>query len=700
MHVQREENHQLTGGLGTEKVIKGGSYNYPMMNLRPSHRSATYATMLSSANAYVGFRCARGIIPKGQYIGKEEQNSTSNPVTIITNGSDILSFLGTSEVKLAFVNVTGSDRTLCYVDFSRTFPYVMEYLDDRNVHHPVISPDGRYVAYCSRNEGQYGESKVSIRSLDSLNSPIEQLETDSAYIPRWWINTAIGDTCIVYTNTGMDNDNPLWSQTKTYRITIRGGAPEGPLQEIIGNGSYHDGISADSRYAVSGYTHLMCRVMATGADTQLFVSPENGKSDNGSTFAQVCNVSLSPAAGDSTRCMFLDFGYPKVSTVTGRSYGVHEYLFVSDMTGVITEYMPCPDGEQSWDGAEWTNQPRFAVGCGRNGANQAHAVYAIDVDRKTPKCIVTGTELQQPYLLSGAPFFFALDSLGRYADPLYYDAQYYLGNKILLFWRYCDSLEIAVTGSSIAYYGINPAFIRGGSNIFNLAAPESALLGQTQIILHYIINHSKKMKLICSGLDVTMLSVPGGDNTWSWTLGKSKGYLYDSSHDFWRSGMSKDMTNLIRKVPLLLARDTVNRGFVALPSLAGFTNPPTINTWFQIWDTTDAEYKQNIALIREVADTLQSRGIHWLMILFPLSPLYRSTDRYSASGPLWTTLDGVVHDLQELDSTNTFFHFYDASIGGNHDYDYSDFSDDWHLSETGAAKLSVRLDSIIETIIP
>jgi formylglycine-generating enzyme required for sulfatase activity len=67
---------RITNSLGSlfpgheyEKVIKGGSYNYSLMHLRPSARSATYATMLSSSNEYVGFRCARGVVAKGEYIG-------------------------------------------------------------------------------------------------------------------------------------------------------------------------------------------------------------------------------------------------------------------------------------------------------------------------------------------------------------------------------------------------------------------------------------------------------------------------------------------------------------------------------------------------------------------------------------------------------------------------------------------------------
>ena len=115
---------------------------------------------------------------------------------------------GRAEMKIVFVNVTGNNRTLCYVDFSRTFPAPWEYLDDRNVYLPTISPDGRYVAYCSNDVGQSGPSKITIRSLDSLGSPRVTLAPDTAYAPRWWVNPA-GDTCIVYTNSACDNGSSV-----------------------------------------------------------------------------------------------------------------------------------------------------------------------------------------------------------------------------------------------------------------------------------------------------------------------------------------------------------------------------------------------------------------------------------------------------------------------------------------------------------
>jgi uncharacterized protein (TIGR02171 family) len=699
----------LQPGNEFEKVIKGGSYNYSLMYLRPTHRSATYATMISSANEYVGFRCARGAIPKGSYIGTARSDFTPNAVTIMANGNDFRTFPGTPEAKLVFVNVTGKNRTLCCVDFSRGFPYVREYLDDRNVHHPTISPDGRYVAYCSRNEGQSGGSKVSIRSLDSLNSPIEQLGTDSAYIPRWGWYMDPRDIYIVYTNSAIQNDNFLWRSTETFIQAISDGKALGSPEEFISTGSYYGGLSAKkAQYAVTGYTRLMRRDCFSGIDTQLFVSPQNGKDREGST--QVCNVSISPDMGENVRCMFLDFGYPRTSTVTGCSYGIHEYLFISDMSGNITKVIHCPEGEQSWDGVEWSNQPQFGVSCGRNSADQAHAVYAIDLAAARSKSLVTGTELQQPYLwigfLAPNPSNFSLDSIGRYNDPPSGGgAQADLATNILWFWKLCDTIEVAMIGSSQANGGFVPSKITGLA-AFNLASVGADLLVQMNLIKHYLLPHSQKLKIICSSLDIGWLWYPEGDHPlgnmgWKIGVGKSVGYKYDSCHGFWEGDTSiDDVRDILKCLPIPMPEETLSLGWGASNSGGWGGDPALIQTSNLGWTGNDLDFRKNLASIRTVADSMRIRKVHWIVVNFPVSPHYRNSEAYALFGPSWKTARDILDSLQEISSTNGYFHLYDANGDGNHDYNDSDACDQNHLSLSGAEKLTGRVDSIIHAILP
>jgi uncharacterized protein (TIGR02171 family) len=701
------DGKSITNSLGSlqpgdeyEKVIKGGSYNYPLMYLRPSHRSATYATELSTACEYVGFRCARGVIPNGQYIRIMQQTST-NPINIQISTNDLCSFIGTSDVKVVFVNVTGNNRTLCYINFSRTFPAPWDFSDDKNVCLPTISPDGRYVAYCSNDVGQSGPSKITIRSLDSLGSPRVTLAADSAYVPRWWVNPATGDTCIVYTNSACDNGTSAWPSTKTFSQKVSGGVPvTGTLQQIISDGSYYGGISLDGQYTVTGYTRLMMKNLWTNSEgQQLFLSPHNGKDGSGST--QVCNVSISPDTGSSVRYLFLDFGSQnKPSTITNCSYGIHEYLFVSTMADSIVNYLHCPAGEQAWDNPKWSNQPEFAVGCGRNSTGQAHAIYAIDLNDKSYKQLVIGTELQQPYLWLGSVLYYS-DSLGRYNDPPTDETQFCIATKLLMFWRLFDSLNIVAIGSSQVDFGFDVHRLIGFS-AYNMGASGGDLLWQKYFILNYFIKHysSSTIKVICSSLDIGWLGNFKGNFSWMNGIGQSKGFTYDSSHAFWPN-MSSDFMDRIRHVPIQAPWDTSDLGCSCWLSSSGWgtTDPPPC-LGSLTWTISDQNCQQNLTTISIIASALQSKGVHWIIINFPVSHLYKGSNSYSLFGPSWQTADDIIQYLQKLEVSNPFFHLYDANNNGNNDYIYEDFHDENHLSGQGAEKLSGRVDSIIHTILP
>ena len=139
------------------------------------------------------------ILSSCRSLGTSTANTTSlqtNPVEL-TNAS-IQSFLGTGDTKLVFVNVTGSNRTLCTVNFNQAQPAVNEFTDSRNVNVPEISPNGRYVAWCTNGEGLSGPSSIYIRYFDSLVSAPWKLSVDSGYIPRWWVDKTTGDTFLIY----------------------------------------------------------------------------------------------------------------------------------------------------------------------------------------------------------------------------------------------------------------------------------------------------------------------------------------------------------------------------------------------------------------------------------------------------------------------------------------------------------------------
>jgi hypothetical protein len=378
------------------------------------------------------------------------------------------------------------------------------------------------------------------------------------------------------------------------------------------------------------------------------------------------------------------------------------------MSDSIVNYIHCPAGEQQWDNPNWSNKSEFAVGCGRNSAGQAHAIYAIDLDKKSFLEFATGTELQQPYFWIGFlvpnPSNFALDSIGRYNDPQGDGlAQSIAASQFLMFWRLFDSLQIAVIGSSQVEGGIDPSMFTQGLKTYNFGAPGFVLPGEENLILRYIIPQCSNIKVICASLDMGSLGYIHPE--WEEGVGQSKGFIYDSCHDFLPGGVSTDFKNIIRQVPLPIPFVSQYMGYSGNPcnnwgpDPAPYSMVNCLGINILAWDTTDTYYQQNLRTIIKLADTLRSRDVHWILINFPVSPLYKHCVAYSIAGPSWPTAHEIIQNLRELELSNKFFHFYDANMDGDHDYTSEEFSDENHLSSCGAEKLSARLNTLIDSIL-
>jgi hypothetical protein len=374
------------------------------------------------------------------------------------------------------------------------------------------------------------------------------------------------------------------------------------------------------------------------------------------------------------------------------------------MQDSIVNFLHCPSEETSWDHTEWSSQSAFAVGCGRNSANRTHSIYAIDLNKKCYQQIVAGEELRYPYLWTGgviAPSNFSLDSIGHYNDPSTSSHQDWFASKLLLFWKYFNSLEVIALGSSTTLNGFDPAEIIGLKSI-NLGYPGGDLAGEKELILHYIIPHCPKIKVICSGLDPGWLRNINGDFSWiQHGVGQSKGYSYDSAYLFWPNGVNNEFKNIMATIPLSHPECDANRGIVSEETGWGWgPNPPQLPTDYSLtWSFYDNNCQNNFTTIRMLADTLKKTDIHWIIINYPVAPYYVNTDAYSYWGPSRETAYDIISQLKRIEDSNPYFHLYDANNNGNHDYGESEAADKNHLNLFGAEKLTGRVDTLIDSIL-
>lgn len=679
-------------GPGFDAPVKGGSFKYALRELRPAARSATYTTIRSATAEYVGFRCALGAIAKPLYSTRDGNLSVTDPVGLeITR---IQGLVGGRPAKLVFVNVNaaGDRRQLAYVDYQRFPPRVAEFGGAGNVFYPVISPNGAWVAYGTAVEGAMDGSSIWIRELKDSAGPARLI--GPGFIPRWWVDPASRDTFLVYTGSAVDNTHPRWATSRTLSRRIKSGLADGEESVLVGDGAFHDGRSQDGRWLGTGFRLLKVRDFTAGSTRTLFTGPGNGK-EAGDT-SQVCNVSMAP---DTTgRSLFLDFGYQGISGLTGSFYDIHQVAFMSEPDGKVLKWFRAPSAIAGWEDLEWTNHPDYAVSSSTDAAGRHSKLWLLNLKDSAYALLASGTTLSHPGLWLGDPpdsiptGGLDLDSLGWYDDPRTDDYQSIFASRIALFWKRHASLEVIFTGSSHAYSGIDPSRITRYRSM-NMGYPAAGWLGQSEWAANYALIHCPKLKVLVMEAFPGWLRYPGGDFTWVAKISATKGVNYDRSHGYWKDGLPYGFEALIKRSPSAVQPDGDSLGF-HFTTAQGWGS----EVWEEPdsdWDLTNPHYLANMQATEAFAKSLADRGIHLILVNYPTSPAYAGTPYYGPYGPHTAIAEGVIKRYKEMEKISRFVHFYDAHASGRHDYSDTEAINWGHLSSTGAAKLTTRLDSLI-----
>lgn len=358
-----------------ERMVKGGCFNKAPKDIKIFSRSDTYTVTSISSADYVGFRLARGAVPDAVFLN-DAGTAENVVVNSLVDANDVFSAVGSKKVKLVFRNdVTGNLAFIYYRDGND----VVEILDTIDSYHPDVSPDGKYVAFCTKPEGVSGTSELYVRKLDSEGSGLQRLNVKSAAIPRFRV-LPNNDTVVVYvSDAGNNKNNSTWEGYSTWQVPFRAGK-FGTPQKLY-DGSYHGGISESGRLAVSGARILRARIEDGAHDTVWY----NGE--------QACNVSLS--TDGTSRTLFLDFGGKTGRDFVGSSYQTHQQILVADSNGVLLHSVKSPSG-YTFDHSEWVRGKNMSVATLANANGVHEKIALVDMETGSILELVESEELWHP----------------------------------------------------------------------------------------------------------------------------------------------------------------------------------------------------------------------------------------------------------------------------------------------------------------
>ncbi len=688
-----------------ERPVRGGAYGLPVAYLRSSgRRYGPYETAPKIKLRGIGFRPALGTFyTSSDWNASSSTEDRKSTVVIDGKHSDLLGFLGSTKMRLAFVQDFGAlDKKLFVLDYTGAKPELRVLRDSVPMATPSISPDGQTVAYGSYAEGYDGYSEISLQSvMDTSARGLGKIP--DGFIPRWWTGIGQTDTFLIYTDGASMNVNQKWLSEKTYRRQVSGTKPVGGPEVLWDIGSYHGGLSRDGRFLATGYTKTKLIDLQIN-DTALFYfeTPYNGRHDN----AQTCNVSISPSTVRTDEVLLLDFGYSRQSELVGSSYGVHEYIFKCNSKLLSWEHVEDwyyrPAGFNSWNHVEYTNHPDYAVAVAQSKySDSSDAIFIIDLNEENRYLrIASGKNLRypgawiDPFEVPESPDPY--HDFGRYDVPVQWTSQILLAQKLRLLWKRRNETEVAFFGSSPMSYGVEPAALESFVGV-NFASQADFLGTPVALSRDYALVHLPKLKAVCLDLAPGVLDRdPDAEPLRLNGLYASKGYELDKSYNFWRDSIPQSVMGRIAQFDSSSWHSVDSNGFFRHRRQQGAWGTALLEG--DDYTLNDVHVQRNLRDLEILCDSAAAKGVQVLVVNFPQAPGYKNTSLAGRFGPRNETMDLLISHLRELEEKKSNFHFYDANENGNHDYTSDHALDANHLQYAGALRLTTRLDSVLVEI--
>jgi len=673
------------GGALGQRIVKGGSYRNSAESITLYSRGDVYTVTSSTRADYVGFRLAFGAIPGAIWMRNDGKVASSRVVPLASSAA-MRSLFQTYKAKLAFRDENSGN--LAYIDYSSGNLSVHEIEDSLDVHHPEISPDGKYVAFCTGLEGVSEMSELYVRDLNATGSNLVKLEVESAAIPRWRVLES-GDTVIVYvTDAGSNKEESAFKSASTWQVPFANGK-FGKPQKLF-DGAYHGGISADNALAVTGAKLLRARV--SGRDTVWY----GGE--------QACNASL--AKDRSKRTLFLDFGGKTGREYAGVNYGTHERLLVVDSVGNLVQTLAAPAG-YSFDHSEWVSNGNFAVATLTN-ANGAHTkIVLVNLTDGSLVELVEGDELWHPTLwiseiqssadTSVGEHLFEPDSAGVYFVEGQDWPHEALGYKMNLMWKYANQVEILCVGSSRTEDGIVANKIQSGFAL-NMGHSGNDMNASLFVAENYGVNHLKKLKTIVVSLDFDLWQNETAFSDYLFL--NTPGYIYDKNHSFWKNEDMADFSQIVEAVSPF-SMEAINaygksRGWLENESVEWGTPLVESDSNWSLTNTNSLDW--NLKRLESFVKEMDRLQINVVGVIFPQNPRYRETGSWGRYGPQRSAAEKYIESVQALAGRISRFEVLDENRNGNHDYTDQMALNTDHLSVSGAEYLTARLDSLLNTL--
>jgi hypothetical protein len=286
---------------------------------------------------------------------------------IVASGSAITSFAEAEQVKISYTKKIGGVREVFFIDFSEADPVPVQLkkpagFESKNADSPLISPDGKWVAY-SILQGNTPQG-VYVQRLSADADPV--LVNAEGTEPHWWTD-ADGSLYLIYSDVFFVTVGQLGStegKTMRTKLTISGSDVTVGATEDIAPYPMNGGLSKDGRYLATGYGDAAIYDLQT---SQLALLNEG---------FQVCNPSISPSNFSTNVMLFLNFqgkqnlngdflSDPDYPADAEGVVAQHDVIYFVDNTNTVVDFIAVPSEYDQLQDPEWSYDEKFVTALGK-----------------------------------------------------------------------------------------------------------------------------------------------------------------------------------------------------------------------------------------------------------------------------------------------------------------------------------------------
>ena len=268
------------------------------------------------------------------------------------------------------------------------------------------------------------------------------------------------------------------------------------------------------------------------------------------------------------------------------------------------------------------------------------------------------------------------------------------------FWKYRDTTEIVIIGSSRSFAGMDPESIKFGFAL-NMAYSAQDLESTAFFTKNYILPLMPKLKVLALTLDYDRWYVK--DENFKVWFGNVPGYEYDKNHGYWQDGLIGDMVAAsqaaLNPTESEYGMFGYHRGLYYDPAQGwGAPNPEIANdsNWFKI-DQSGFDF--NLQKLTEILKMARNHDVFVVGVVYPQSRNFLKTNAWGRYGPTRGAAKIMQDAVLELTKTYPNFAVLDEYHDGNHDFAPEAFANEDHLGLIGAQIMASRLDSLLNATL-